>query len=78
MHTLNRSYELAVRIQLLMKKKDTMFRDFMKSSKPISLISADSVDQLFKQVGPIEYSPEAEALENPAGFSYRAVLGELM
>ena len=50
----------------------------MNSSRPISPLSPDCLDQLFKHVGPKEHTPEALVLQKTAGFSYRTVLGELM
>ena len=55
-----------------------MFTDSMKSSKPNTPLTSDSAEQMFKQEGPIEHSPEAEVLQRRCGFSYRTVLGELM
>jgi hypothetical protein len=50
----------------------------MKSSKPIAPIPADSIEQLFKDVGPPENTAAHKALESIRGFSYRTLLGELM
>ena len=58
--------------------QDTSFKDCMKSSRPISPLPPDCVDQLFKQTGPKEGSPEALILEKKSGFVYRTVLGEVM
>ena len=60
------------------EKNDTVFNENMKSSRPISPLSPDCVEQLFKHVGPKEHSPEALVLQKTSGFSYRTVLGELM
>ena len=59
-------------------KEDTEFKDCMKSSKPISPLPSDCVDQLFKQVGPKEESPEFLALHKRCCFAYRTVLGKCM
>jgi hypothetical protein len=50
----------------------------MKSSKPIAPIPADSIEKLFKGVGPPEITAAHKALESTRGFSYRTLLGELM
>ena len=60
------------------EKNGTFYTESMKSSKPLSPLSSDCLEQLFNHIGPKEHSPEAIALERTAGFSYRSVLGELM
>ena len=60
------------------EKNCIFYTKSMKSSKPLSSLSPDCLEQLFNHVGPKEHSPEAIALEKTAGFSYRTVLGELM
>ena len=60
------------------EKNDSVFNKNMNSSRPISLLSPDCLDQLFKHVGPKEHTPEAIVLQKTAGFSYQTVLGELM
>jgi hypothetical protein len=56
----------------------SLFQDYMKSSKPIAPIPADSIEQLFKDVGPPENTAAHKALESTRGFSYQTLLGELM
>lgn len=60
------------------EKNGTFYTKSMKSSKPLSPLSSDCLEQLFNHVGPKEHSPEALVLEKTAGFSYQSVLGELM
>ena len=52
------------------EKKDSLFNKSMNSLKPISPLSQDCLDKLFKHVGPKEHTPEAIALQKTAGFSY--------
>jgi hypothetical protein len=48
----------------------SLFQYCMKSSKHIAPIPADSIEQLFKDVGPPENTAAHKALESTRGFSY--------
>jgi hypothetical protein len=47
-----------------------LFQDCMKSRKPTASIPADSIEQLFKDVGLPENTAAHKALESTRGFSY--------
>jgi len=48
----------------------------MKSSRTIAPIPADSIEQLFKDISPLENTAAHKALESTRGFSYQTLLGE--
>ena len=50
----------------------------MKSSRPLTPLPPDCIDQMYAEEGPMENTAAHRALENKKGFSYRTVLGECM
>ena len=53
-------------------------QDSMKSSRPLTPLPPDCIDQMYAEEGPMENTAAHRALENKKGFSYRTVLGECM
>ena len=47
-------------------------------SKPIVPLPMDTLHTIGTQAGPIEGTPEHQALEDQKGFSYRTLLGKMM
>lgn len=50
----------------------------MKSSRPLSPLPTDCIEQIYKEEGPIEGTTTHLMLEKSKGFYYQTLLGELM
>ena len=51
---------------------------YWKSSKPMSPLPSDCIEQIYSQEGPLENTTAHLVLEKKSGFNYRSLLGELM